>query len=105
MCGLKPPKERGRILWQEVTPFVGVWIETQAYCCRVNQIQVTPFVGVWIETCSGASPSSSGCAVTPFVGVWIETWLRFTMTRPWAVTPFVGVWIETTFSASMRLTL
>ena len=28
VCGLKPPKERGRILWQEVTPFVGVWIET-----------------------------------------------------------------------------
>ena len=34
--------------------------------------EVTPFVGVWIETTDGEStPPSSG--VTPFVGVWIET--------------------------------
>ena len=33
-----------------VTPFVGVWIETddKLYIGMVNM--VTPFVGVWIET-------------------------------------------------------
>ena len=34
-----------------VTPFVGVWIETSfALRCKHKQ-SVTPFVGVWIETC------------------------------------------------------
>ena len=37
-----------------------------------EQINVTPFVGVWIETL--AQPSSNVISsVTPFVGVWIET--------------------------------
>ena len=57
--------------------------------------QVTPFVGVWIETrlrivlrlCRG---------VTPFVGVWIETTLIIKQNEKTPVTPFVGVWIETT---------
>ena len=33
---------------------------------------VTPFVGVWIETNSDRSLTANG-KVTPFVGVWIET--------------------------------
>ena len=33
---------------------------------------VTPFVGVWIETQMPSVPSMLP-AVTPFVGVWIET--------------------------------
>ena len=57
-------------------------------------LNVTPFVGVWIET----SQRSYGYApryVTPFVGVWIETAdIKFTA-KTYGVTPFVGVWIET----------
>ena len=34
----------------DVTPCVGVWIETQYYCIRVKGDSVTPCVGVWIET-------------------------------------------------------
>ena len=33
-----------------VTPFVGVWIETNITTSRNITEQVTPFVGVWIET-------------------------------------------------------
>ena len=34
----------------EVTPFVGVWIETASWCWSPFRSRVTPFVGVWIET-------------------------------------------------------
>ena len=49
VCGLKlaiaakKPKH-------QVTPFVGVWIETQGEIYDDGQVRVTPFVGVWIET-------------------------------------------------------
>ena len=33
-----------------VTPFVGVWIETEQGGGLQGAIIVTPFVGVWIET-------------------------------------------------------
>ena len=35
---------------RSVTPFVGVWIETQLPYVQAYQDIVTPFVGVWIET-------------------------------------------------------
>ena len=34
----------------QVTPFVGVWIETSSQQERGEEAAVTPFVGVWIET-------------------------------------------------------
>ena len=78
----------------EVTPFVGVWIET----CLLHRLwrcqPVTPFVGVWIETLL-LLHLSSPFLVTPFVGVWIETRNRASFMTPTRVTPFVGVWIET----------
>ena len=77
-----------------VTPFVGVWIETNLpidyftsvlshpswvcglkrfyLCWLIIRFAVTPFVGVWIETPRYAELKSSR-DVTPFVGVWIET--------------------------------
>ena len=33
-----------------VTPYVGVWIETDFYTLIVTHYLVTPYVGVWIET-------------------------------------------------------
>ena len=34
----------------DVTPCVGVWIET-FFCCTIRvRVMVTPCVGVWIET-------------------------------------------------------
>ena len=57
---------------QEVTPCVGVWIETLARTIRTRWQPVTPCVGVWIET-SSLSQMTSDEYVTPCVGVWIET--------------------------------
>ena len=100
-----------------VTPFVGVWIETDKYLEQIYKSFVTPFVGVWIETVAlivvgllvmtshpswvcGLKPPvtiflNSVNKVTPFVGVWIETYLCSMKKEIIKVTPFVGVWIET----------
>ena len=101
----------------EVTPCVGVWIETSMFVeISFNVRKVTPCVGVWIETiCRSKSDKSE--PVTPCVGVWIETLVAnrtryFIQSHPaWvcglkqraqilqsgvlSVTPCVGVWIET----------
>ena len=63
--------------------------------------QVTPHVGVWIETL-GLTVQQVPPAVTPHVGVWIETRIPCTLhTRCQTVTPHVGVWIETLFITSI----
>ena len=40
----------------DVTPFVGVWIETLKARILSEKRSVTPFVGVWIETCEYGLP-------------------------------------------------
>ena len=102
-----------------------------------KHLEVTPCVGVWIETFLGSSASSTSChtlrgcvdwngkqlnqhlilhchtlrgcvdwnftlcnlyywpRVTPCVGVWIETIMHPRQTGQGIVTPCVGVWIET----------
>ena len=72
VCGLKQRLNSFVIIRHEVTPFVGVWIETFRCCCRDDEGSVTPFVGVWIET-QGDYVEGIAYCVTPFVGVWIET--------------------------------
>ena len=72
VCGLKQNSIVWILLNSQVTPFVGVWIETIYRYITGKRRKVTPFVGVWIETLF----QSSGYllpGVTPFVGVWIET--------------------------------
>ena len=100
-----------------VTPYVGVWIETEISRLGRNLMQVTPYVGVWIETwahVTGISPkrksllmwecglkqgltrfSNNPYLVTPYVGVWIETNYDSKLSTKEIVTPYVGVWIET----------
>ena len=34
----------------DVTPYVGVWIETHYCDPNIEDLKVTPYVGVWIET-------------------------------------------------------
>ena len=71
-CGLKL-KLVGRIYGgPQVTPYVGVWIETSEAAFISTMITVTPYVGVWIETITGTD-SLLRLPVTPYVGVWIET--------------------------------
>ena len=72
MCGLKLIGLNGKLNADAVTPFVGVWIETQVLAHFGIKPKVTPFVGVWIETCPSRYTQTAS-EVTPFVGVWIET--------------------------------
>ena len=77
-----------------VTPCVGVWIETitgnvfkickwshPAWVCGLKQLHL--YAMMWNEN------------VTPCVGVWIETPVFSYMSIYSQVTPCVGVWIET----------
>ena len=95
VCGLKQVVFVCQLIAAEVTPFVGVWIETACLSVHPYSAPVTPFVGVWIETLlfscdreswQGSHPSwvcglkhykpadePFLAKVTPFVGVWIET--------------------------------
>ena len=57
-------------------------------------MEVTPRVGVWIETVLNQMVNILG-TVTPRVGVWIETYTYFPLKTRYVVTPRVGVWIET----------
>ena len=96
---------------------MGVWIETFLVPKELFSWNVTPCVGVWIETClqrqfpgslsshpawvcglklSEAEEAGFARPVTPCVGVWIETFCRRLYNIPIRVTPCVGVWIETT---------
>ena len=59
MCGLKPSLFLDEDEENQVTPFVGVWIETEERLVRCRLVAVTPFVGVWIETCRALSALSS----------------------------------------------
>ena len=85
---------------KEVTPCVGVWIETYDACRSRCFVDVTPCVGVWIET-NSLNTSFPRYVVTPCVGVWIETsWIERTHYIE-VVTPCVGVWIETFIEGAM----
>ena len=71
-CGLK---QLGTDIFERygvVTPYVGVWIETEGRGRKLVNPKVTPYVGVWIET-SVIAALIAGTSVTPYVGVWIET--------------------------------
>ena len=49
-CGLKRLDTYRILMGGMVTPYVGVWIETQLYMPGGKPDMVTPYVGVWIET-------------------------------------------------------
>ena len=74
---------------------MGVWIETVDADIQSIERKVTPFVGVWIETqikqkqyeAENASHPSWVCGLKLKIIEFIE--------RRTQVTPFVGVWIET----------
>ena len=50
VCGLKQIKTIRYRNIANVTPYVGVWIETQRIHRHESRSKVTPYVGVWIET-------------------------------------------------------
>ena len=121
VCGLKLHYAVSTDYVEEVTPFVGVWIETASTWpkkreCRshpswvcglkplvsvynISATWVTPFVGVWIETVTNAGLITSknshtlrGCVDWNTPDGSLYLWI--------SVTPFVGVWIETQANGS-----
>ena len=50
VCGLKQRNISSRRNGWNVTPCVGVWIETFIFSEQTEEREVTPCVGVWIET-------------------------------------------------------
>ena len=62
---------------------------------------VTPYVGVWIETIYTKEVCVNG-SVTPYVGVWIETVQAYKDKWDENVTPYVGVWIETVIDGDVK---
>ena len=99
-----------------VTPCVGVWIETDNQSQTISYNSVTPCVGVWIETCFvGIIPSYLYKSHPAWVcGLKLAYWVytlqanchtlrgcvdwncsSTVLLRIEKVTPCVGVWIET----------
>ena len=72
VCGLKHSHVDDGDEVFDVTPCMGVWIETLARERTKNRLNVTPCMGVWIET-SLPPTRGSDPEVTPCMGVWIET--------------------------------
>ena len=115
VCGLKQVNLDRIYTGAQVTPCVGVWIETYERTIPLMVTKVTPCVGVWIET-PGAGIIES---VEPSHPAWVcglklasteqltskvtshpawvcglkPSWEAARAARP--VTPCVGVWIET----------
>ena len=99
-CGLKPVRPLLHNLQIEVTPYVGVWIET---LYQLNLELISLSLLMW--ECGLKQYIAILCitiAVTPYVGVWIETSDRPQNVERYKVTPYVGVWIETQSNTSVR---
>ena len=78
----------------DVTPFVGVWIETRPppHLREDKESHPSWVCGLKLDI---VYPSEEVVYVPPFVGVWIETLPLLDSQGAYTVTPFVGVWIET----------
>mgnify|MGYP004542850293 CR=1 FL=1 len=72
VCGLKLDDAESFGMKKDVTPCMGVWIETRCRCRCWYCPLVTPCMGVWIETVCRAACEPLPW-VTPCMGVWIET--------------------------------
>ena len=83
----------GRMIREDVAPFVGAWIEIGGNGIHPTQNMSLPswerglkLHDLWPEIAVGG--------VAPFVGAWIEIYLVTILLSVGAVAPFVGAWIE-----------
>ena len=78
---------------------MGVWIETPDLLKMADHCQVTPCVGVWIETEESASYHTESKSHPAWVcGLKLSMVLEIMLSE---VTPCVGVWIETCISEDL----
>ena len=90
---MKPKGQRNILLWRQVVPYIGTWIETHVGA-KIYVTVVVPYIGTWIETgITGIKTRWWG--VVPYIGTWIETPIN--KSRFWIgeVVPYIGTWIET----------
>ena len=116
VCGLKPCKCIVIFNGINVTPCVGVWIETLQGNYNKLPLSVTPCVGVWIETTTAVALRPfrwshpawvCGLKLFPMATAYSLTWshpawvcglkqrVQGYPAEEKRVTPCVGVWIET----------
>ena len=81
----------------DVTPCVGVWIETREMVIFIRVCIVTPCVGVWIETAL-SSPKAIRILSHPAWVCGLKHCSKEKTFHELGVTPCVGVWIETQVS-------
>ena len=94
VCGLKQVKKNTLMLFVLVTPFVGVWIETDTQTINDVSDESHPSWVCGLKRIRELSISSR----TPSHPSWVcglKPTLCLTSRRAVQVTPFVGVWIET----------
>ena len=94
MCGLKQEEDIQVLRVSEVTPCMGVWIETHKAQQASYEAMSHP---VWVCGLKHDRIKIDNRAdvVTPCMGVWIETTLSGIAGAVSPVTPCMGVWIET----------
>ena len=124
-CGLKCQDWAEEAGLQEVTPFMGVWIEILCKCKKRGRQQrhslhgsvdwnyiidmnllgsnVTPFMGVWIEIFGNGNASITIKGSLPSWECGLKLLPAFGF--PWLsnVTPFMGVWIEIARCGGQRI--
>ena len=120
-CGLKYLYQLQSPDQNNVTPYVGVWIEIHRFSGTINNRLSLPTWECGLKFAINRRGRGRNI-VTPYVGVWIEiprlyrrTQYRYTSLPTWecglkydciqalcitfCVTPYVGVWIEITVSS------
>ena len=55
-----------------VVPYIGTWIETDAFKTAAQMVNVVPYIGTWIET-EINDINEHVNLVVPYIGTWIET--------------------------------
>jgi len=95
VCGLKHRLVRPSTSGSQVTPCVGVWIETVNSAHVVYPYLVTPCVGVWIETMIASTNTGKAAMSHPAWVCGLKLPIQVRLLLPKNVTPCVGVWIET----------
>ena len=86
----------GITAYGEVTPCMGVWIETIITTSIRKRWSVTPCMGVWIETTANYQTLNAYVSHTLYGCVDWNLWAR-SLSIHVIVTPCMGVWIETPF--------
>ena len=63
---------------EQVSPYIGEWIEISNLSLSCNLLAVSPYIGEWIEINGNIIPGVL-IGVSPYIGEWIEMTIYFTV--------------------------